>query len=162
MAVHRPGAEPTTVVIDSSALMCRYLGDRRSEVLDRAMSEADQVVVTALARTEVAMAVHLALGGTAAGGAVGTDVQARMADDWDRFWVVPLDGRCLFRAAEIGSRFGLNLTNAMHLAALDRVPRPARYLTIDDRQVVAAEALGFDIVVVDVDETTATAHGLLA
>lgn len=153
------------LVVDSSALLCRYLGDRRAAaidlVIDGAVAGDENIVVTALARTEVTMAVHQALGRRASAWPAD-GVQARIAADWDGFWVVPLDGRCLIRATEIGIAYGLNVTNALHLAAVDRLPRPARFLTVDDRQVVAAESMGFDIVAVDANEVMTTAHGLLA
>jgi len=83
----------------------------------------------------------------------------RMAIDWDRFWIVPLDNQSLHRAAELAGVFGLNVANSLHLAALDRLPRPATLLTFDDRQVAAAVDLGLDIV--DVYAAASTAHGLL-
>jgi len=65
--------------------------------------------------------------------------------DWDSFHVVPLDGRCISHASELGSRFGLRLVDALHFAAIDRLPRPVKYLTLDHRQIPAAAELGFEL-----------------
>ena len=66
--------------------------------------------------------------------------------DWDGFWVVPTDSRCLSRAVEIGATFGVATLDAIHLAAADRLPRPLRYATFDRRQIPAAAGLGFEVV----------------
>jgi hypothetical protein len=34
----------------------------------------------------------------------------------------------------------------VHLAAADRLPRPARYMTFEGRQIPAAAALGFEVI----------------
>jgi predicted nucleic acid-binding protein len=59
---------------------------------------------------------------------------------------VPIDGRCLARATEIGARYGITLVTAIHLAAADRLPPPVRFLTFDSRQIPAAADLGLDVV----------------
>jgi hypothetical protein len=56
-----------------------------------------------------------------------------------------LDGRCVSHAASLGSRFGLRIVDAIHLAAADRLPRPVRYLTFDHRQIPAAMELGLEV-----------------
>jgi hypothetical protein len=40
----------------------------------------------------------------------------------------------------------MRIVDAIHLAAADRLPRPARYLTFDRHQIPAAAALGFEVV----------------
>ena len=69
-----------------------------------------------------------------------------MRDDWERIHVVPLDQRCLDRAAELGRDQPLRTVDALHLAAADRLPRPITFLTFDPRQIGVALALGFDVV----------------
>ena len=58
--------------------------------------------------------------------------------------LVPVDERCLSRAAQIGTVFGLRVVDAIHLAAATRLPSPVRYLTLDPRQVLAAVALDLE------------------
>ena len=71
---------------------------------------------------------------------------AGCGDDWDALRVVPVDGRCLAAAVELGATFGLRTVDAVHLAAADRLPRPLRYPTFDRRQIPAAAGLGFEVV----------------
>jgi predicted nucleic acid-binding protein len=82
--------------------------------------------------------------------AAGPRQQARLwsnfRDDWEAFAVVPVDDRCLARAVEVGSEFGVRIVDAVHLAAADRLPRPVRYLTFDRHQIPAAAALDLEVV----------------
>ncbi len=144
------------LIVDASALLCRYLPDARQDFVDRMMESAGQVVVTDLARTEVELGIHQAIGSPQP--LMRDHPLARLTDDWDRFWVLPVDRRCLRRAADVGRSYGLNLVNSLHIAAFDAVPRPASLLTVDDRQAAAAADLGFDLIDV-LDQ--GSAHGLL-
>ena len=129
-------------MLDSSALVRRYVADRdRPHVLE-AMTAADHWVASALARSEVLLALHQNLGGPTA----QTEAWTAVRNDWDNLWEVPLDGRCLARATEIGARYGITLVTAIHLAAADRLPRPLHFLTLDRRQIPAAAELGFEVV----------------
>ena len=124
--------------VDTSALLCRYLPDARRRFVNEVMMAHDQWIVSALARTEVLLALHQA---------AGTPDRHRslwdgVAGDWDLFWEVPLDRRCMSRATEVGARYSLSVVNAVHLAAADRLPRPVEYLTLDRRQIPAAADLG--------------------
>ncbi len=150
-------AEPRRLIVDGSALLCRYLPDRRRGFVDEILARADQIVVTALARTEVELGLHQAIGAPAPGDT--GHPASRLIRDWDRFWILPMDRRCLRRAGDLGRTYGLNLVNALHLAAFDQVPRPATLLTVDDRQFAAAADLGFDVV--EVAATAGSAHQLL-
>lgn len=129
------------LAVDTSALLSRYLPDARRRFVAEQLGAGVQVVVSGLARAEVLLALHQAAG--------GPDRQRSLWDavrrDWDAFWEVPLDGRCLARATEIGSRYGLAVVDAIHLAAADRLPRPVGYLTLDRHQIPAAAELGFQI-----------------
>jgi len=69
-----------------------------------------------------------------------------LRDEWEAFWVVPLDDRCMARAVEIGATYGVRIVDAIHLAAADRLPAPVRYLTFDRQQIPAADALGFEVI----------------
>ena len=68
-----------------------------------------------------------------------------LRDDWERCAVVPLDRKCLDRAAELGRTQPLRTVDALHLAAADRLPRPVAYLTFDPAQIPVALSLGFSL-----------------
>jgi predicted nucleic acid-binding protein len=109
-------------------------------VLD-AMAADEAWAASTLVRTEAQLALHRA------------SVSARQQralwrerrDEWEAFWVVPLDERCMARAVEVGATYGVRIVDAVHLAAADRLPAPVRYLTFDRRQIPAAAALGFEV-----------------
>ncbi|MCU0309347.1 MAG: type II toxin-antitoxin system VapC family toxin [Acidimicrobiales bacterium] len=129
-----------TLAVDTSALVLRYLDEPRTEEVLAAM-EADPVwVASDLLRCEVTVLLHRLAGGPAQADELLRSFHA----DWDAFHVVPVDERCLTRAAEIGADFGLRVVDAVHLAAAARLPRPVRYLTLDPRQVLTAVALDLE------------------
>ena len=72
-------------------------------------------------------------------------IRRAIRDDWERIHVVPVDQRCLDRAAELGRTQPLRTVDALHLAAADRLPRPTTFLTFDPRQIPVALALGFEV-----------------
>ena len=129
------------LAIDTSALLRRYVPDPHRSLVLGAMAEADVWCAAELTRTEVLLALHR----MAMAPFQHEDLWRSARADWDAFHVVPVDGRCLSHAADIGARFGLRLTDAIHLAAADRLPRPLRYLTFDPRQIPAAAELGFEV-----------------
>ncbi len=131
-----------TLALDTTALLARYLdGPFREVALDAMRSDRDWCV-SALALSEAMMLVER-LGDDPS----RTDeLRAAVRDDWERMWVVPVDRRCLDRAAELGRTQPVRTTDAIHLAAADRLPRPVRYVTFDPTQIPVALALGFEVV----------------
>lgn len=131
-----------TLYVDTSALVRRYLHDRHRPLVLEAMTRDDAWCASALARTEAQVALHRA--------SVSSRQQAQLwralRDEWEAFWVVPLDERCMARAVEIGAAFGVRIADAVHLAAASRLPAPVRYLTFDRRQIPAAAALDLEVV----------------
>ena len=130
------------IALDTTALLARYLsGPTRSVVLD-AMAADDDWCASALALTEALM-----LGDRMADDAHSRDqIRRAIRDDWERIHVVPVDQRCLDRAAELGRTQPLRTVDALHLAAADRLPRPVTYLTFDPNQIGVAVSLGFTVV----------------
>lgn len=129
------------LALDPSALVARYVpSDNRSLVCD-AMDAAEVWCISDLGRAELLLALHRLAGDryTAA------DLAAAARADIDAMVVVPVDERCLARAVDIGNTYGLRTVDAVHLAAIDRLPRPVRYATLDRRQIPAALALGLDV-----------------
>lgn len=64
---------------------------------------------------------------------------------WDRLAVVPTDQACLDRAARLMRDQPLRLSDALHLAAADRLPRPIRFVTFDPAQIPVALSMEFDV-----------------
>ncbi|MEM7288197.1 MAG: type II toxin-antitoxin system VapC family toxin [Actinomycetota bacterium] len=126
------------LAMDTSALMRRYIPDPHASLVLDAMAGADVWCASELARTEVLMALHR----MAMAPFQHEELWRSARADWDAFHVVPVDGRCLSHAADLGATYGLRLTDAIHLAAADRLPRPVQYLTFDRRQIPAAAELG--------------------
>jgi predicted nucleic acid-binding protein len=128
--------------IDTSALVRRYVRDRHRPLVTDAMTGDATWCASALARTETQLALHRA----AVTPGQQHELWRALRDDWEAFWVVPLDDRCLARAVEIGATFGVRLVDAVHLAAADRLPRPVRFLTFDRHQIPAAVSLELEVI----------------
>jgi uncharacterized protein len=130
-----------TLFVDTSALVRRYLHGPGRELVLEAMEEDPVWCASALCRAETLLALHRL--------AVTPGQHARMwghlRDDWDAFVVIPVDDRCLAHAVELGATYGVRTVDAVHLAAADRLPRPATFLTYDRRQIPAAAGLGFEV-----------------
>lgn len=130
------------LALDSSALLARYLGGPARQVVLDAMAADPDWCASALALSEV-----LALIERAATLESERDALRRaVRDDWERINVVPVDQRCLDRAAEIGRTQPVRTVDAVHLAAADRLPKPVTYCTFDPRQIPVALALEFTVV----------------
>jgi predicted nucleic acid-binding protein len=131
-----------TLFLDSTALLARYLeGPSRDAALEAMAADPDWCA-SSLALSEALMVVDR-LGDDP----TRTDELRRaMRDDWERIHVVPVDQRCLDRAAELGRTQPVRTVDAIHLAAADRLPRPVTYLTFDPGQIPVAVALGYEVV----------------
>lgn len=130
-----------TLYVDTSALVRRYVRDRHLPMVLDAMGGDDAWCASALVRTEAQLALHRAAGSSQQ----QRELWRLLRDDWDAFWVVPMDERCMARAVEVGATYGLRTVDAIHLAAAGRLPGPVRYLTLDRQQIPAAAALGFEV-----------------
>ena len=131
-----------TLFVDTSALVKRYVDELGRDVVLAAM-DADAVwCASAVTRTEAALVLHR----LAASARQADQLDQLLSTDWATFHVVPVDERCLHRAAEIGADFGLRLSHAIQLASADRLPRPVQFLTLDEHQIAAAVALDLDVV----------------
>jgi len=131
-----------TLALDTSALLGRYLsGPHRSVIVDT-MTEDPVWCASALALAEA-----LGMVGRVCDLPTDSDrVRRALRDDWERIGVVPVDQRCLDRAAELTREHPLRTVDALHLAAADRLPTPVTFVTFDPRQIPVALALGFDVV----------------
>jgi len=128
------------LAVDTSALVKRYVDEPGSEELTALMDGDPQWCASELVRCEAT----ILLARLATSRRQAEHLTRLFHADWDAFHVVPVDERCLSRAAEIGADFGLRVVDAIHLAAAVRLPSPVRYLTLDPRQVLAAVALDLE------------------
>jgi predicted nucleic acid-binding protein len=130
-----------TLALDTTALLARYLDGPYRPVVLEAMADDHEWCASALVLTEAMMLVDR-LGDDPS----RTDELRRaIRDDWERLHVVPLDQRCLDRAAELGRTQPLRTVDALHLAAADRLPRPVTFATFDPAQITVALGLGYDV-----------------
>ena len=53
---------------------------------------------------------------------------------------------CLDRAATLSREQPVRLTDAIHFAAIERLPGPVRFVTFDPAQIGVALGLGLDVV----------------
>jgi uncharacterized protein len=130
-----------TLFLDTSALVRRYFHGPDHELVIHTMTQDPVWSASALCRSESLLALHR----LAASQQQHDRLWSRLHEDWDAFTVIPLDARCLARAVELGAAYGLRTVDALHLAAADRLPRPASYVTFAAQQIPAAAALGFDV-----------------
>lgn len=131
-----------TLYVDTSALVRRYLHDRHRPMVLDAMAADPTWCASALGRTEAQLVLHRAAASARQQRALWT----LLRDEWEAFWVVPLDERCMAAAVEIGAAYGVRIVDAVHLAAAQRLPEPVQFCTFDRQQIPAAAALGFDVI----------------
>lgn len=130
-----------TLVLDTSAVLAAVVDTAARPYVLEQIGAADELCASALALTE-ALATIDAL--------TDDDVSRADLEDgvrllWDHLHVVPVDQRCLDRAATLARQRPLRIADAIHLAAADRLPAPLQFLTLDPAQLSAAAALGFDV-----------------
>ena len=130
-----------TLFVDTSALVRRYVQGPDRDLVLEAMAGDPAWCASALCRSETLLVLHR----LAVTPSQHARMWSRLRDDWDAFVVVPVDDRCLAHAVELGATYGLRTVDAIHLAAADRLPRPATYLTYDGHQIPAAAGLGFEV-----------------
>jgi uncharacterized protein len=137
-----------TLFIDTSALVKRYVRESGRELVLSEMDNDPVWCASAITRTETQLVLHR----IAMSRSEQAQLWSRFRDDWDAIASIPVDDRLLVRATEIGAQFGVTTTDAIHLAAADRLPRPVRFLTFDSHQIPAALALDLDVVSPDAAE----------
>ncbi|MEZ5257140.1 MAG: type II toxin-antitoxin system VapC family toxin [Ilumatobacteraceae bacterium] len=120
-----------TVYVDSSALLARHLAGPARQAILAAMDEDDQWCTSAMSLTEAIAAIDRIVEGEL----LRQDFEDLVRRDVERMYIVPVDQRCLDRAARLARDQPVHLVDALHLAAADRLPRPLVYLTVDAAQI---------------------------
>jgi len=136
------GEGALTVALDTSALLALAIdGAQRAVVLD-AVDRDPVWSASALALTEAMPAIDRLTDEAV----LRADLEDAVRLTWDHLHVVPVDQRCLDRAAELARAQPLRLASAIHLAAAERMPAPLRFVTFDPAQIGVALGLGYDVV----------------
>ena len=131
-----------TVFLDTSALVGLVLdGPARPVVVEALEGDADWCA-SALALPEaLTLATRLSDDDI-----ISQDLEDALRLFWDRVAIVPVDQTGLDRAADIARRQPVRMSDAIHLSAAQRLPRPLRFVTFDSAQIPVAMALGFDVI----------------
>jgi predicted nucleic acid-binding protein len=128
-----------TVFFDASAVLALHV-ETPARVVAAAALESG-TCVSALSLTEALAMVDRLTDEPV----LRSDLEDEVRLQWDRYAVVPVDQRCLDRAATLLREQPLRLADAVQLAAAERLPRPLVYVTFDPAQIPVALSLGFDV-----------------
>ena len=132
-----------TTFFDATAVVAVHIETPARSLAVEALADTDSAVcVSALSLTE-ALAVVDRLTDEPI---VRLDLEDALRLQWDGYAVVPVDQRCLDRAAALLREQPVRLADAIQLAAAERLPRPLRYVTFDPVQIPVALGLSFDVV----------------
>ena len=131
-----------TVVLDTSALLALVVEGRERGVALAALESDDVWAASAMALTEALPASDRLSDEIF----VRSDLEDALRIAWDHLYVIPVDQRCLDRAAELARSQPVRLSDAIHLAAAERMPGPVQLVTFDPAQIGVALGLGFDVV----------------
>ena len=131
-----------TIYLDASALVALHIDSPLKDTVSAVMATDSDWCTGALALVEA-----LALVDRVTDEAVfREDLESFIRRTWDQLAVVPMDQPCLDRAARLMRDQPLRLSDALHLAAADRLPRPIHFVTFDAAQIPVALSLGYDVV----------------
>ena len=131
-----------TVVLDTSALLALAVdGPARATTL-RTLDTDPVWAASAMALTEALPAIDR-LSDEAI---LRLDLEDAVRLVWDHLHVVPVDQRCLDRAAGLARSQPVRLSDAIHFAAAERLPGPVSFVTFDPTQIGVALGLGFEVV----------------
>jgi predicted nucleic acid-binding protein len=131
-----------TLALDTSALLALVVdGDQRAVVLE-ALAAEPVWCASAMALTEALPAIDRLTDEPI----LRSDLEDAVRLAWDHVHIVPVDQRCLDRAANLSRLQPVRLTDAIHLAAAERLPDPVRFVTFDPAQIGVAIGLGLDVV----------------
>jgi predicted nucleic acid-binding protein len=135
-----------TTFLDTSALLALATDNPARataiEAITDELSGSGVIAASALALTEALPAIDRLTDEPI----LRNDLEDAVRLTWDHLHVVPVDQRCLDRAASLARTQTVRLTDAIHFAAAVRMPGPVRFVTFDPPQIGVALGLGFDLV----------------
>jgi uncharacterized protein len=130
-----------TLALDTSAVLALVVDGSQRPIVLEALANDKTWCASALALTEALPAIDRLTDQPI----VRADLEDAIRLTWDHLHVVPIDQRCLERAATLSRLQPVRLTDAIHLAAAERLPPPVRFVTFDPAQIGVALSLGFDV-----------------
>ncbi len=130
-----------TLFLDSSAIVAAHVDGPAREALAPAL-DGDVWCASGLALAESLALVDRLTDEQI----LRVDLEDAIRSMWDRVHVVPVDEACLDAAARLAREQPLGISNAIHLAAAARLPRPVRFATFAPEQIMVALSMGFDVV----------------
>jgi uncharacterized protein len=131
-----------TVVLDTSALLALAVDGPQRHTTLGALADGDVWAASAMALTEALPAIDRLTDEPV----LRLDLEDAIRRAWDHLHVVPVDQQCLDRAAALARTQPVRLSDAIHFAAAERLPRPIRFVTFDPAHIGVALGLGFDVV----------------
>lgn len=131
-----------TLVLDTSAVLAAALDSPQRPVVLDALGRDPVWCASAMALTEALPAIDRLTDARP----FRDDIEDAVRRLWDHLHVVPLDQRCLERAAMLAREQPIRLSDALHLAAAERLPPPVGFATFDPAQIPVALGLGFEVV----------------
>jgi len=130
-----------TLYLDASALVALHIDTPARPVVAGALAVDDDWCTSGLTLMEALALVDRVLDQPI----LRRDLEDLVRLTWDRLAIVPVDQRCIDRATVLMREQPLRLSDALHLAAADRLPRPVRFVTFDPGQIPVALSLDFDV-----------------
>ena len=131
-----------TLVLDTSAVLALVVDGPQRRVVTEAMESDPVWCASAMALAEALPAIDRLTDEPV----LRADLEDAIRLTWDYLHLVPVDQRCLDRAATLSREQPVRLTDAIHLAAAERLPLPVAFVTFDPAQIGVALGLGFDVV----------------
>jgi len=131
-----------TVYLDASALVAVHLATPARTIVTDALAADPAWCTSGLTLMEALALVDRVVDQPS----VRDELEDLVRLSWDRLAVVPVDQRCIDRASVLMRSQPLRLSDALHLAAADRLPRPVHFVTFDPAQIPVALSLDFDVI----------------
>jgi predicted nucleic acid-binding protein len=136
------GEGGVTVALDTSALLALAVDGPMRSITLTTLAEDPVWAASAMALTEALPAIDRMTDQSI----LRLDLEDAVRLVWDHLHVVPVDQRCLDRAAALSRTQPVRLSDAIHFAAAERMPPPIRFVTFDAAHIGVALGLGFDVV----------------
>ena len=130
-----------TLFLDTTALIALQIDANYARSMEQVMKKDTVWVACSVALAEAVSSINQMTDDPGS----QEELEDNIRRLWDYLHVVPVDQSCLDRASEITREQPIRISDALHLAAADRLPRPVRYCTLDAAQIPVALAMDFEV-----------------